>query len=87
MTLKPLSGGSTNSMDVETWVLWHVHLDNKINFWEIDSSSDNVSGDHDTCSCFVEAIETLDSLALLHVTGQLVDLNLSVKLGSIGNPS
>lgn len=69
-------------MDVETWVLRNVYLDNEVNLREIYSSGDDISGDHDPLVVFIEFVIAEDSLVLLHVTSELVNIGFSVELSS-----
>jgi hypothetical protein len=52
-------------MDVLTWIIWRVVLDDPIHRWDIETSSRNISADQDTTSGVTKFEERIGSLVLL----------------------
>jgi hypothetical protein len=56
------SGSSTDSMDVTLWLSWETEIDNGVHIWDIESSSNNVSGDQEAHFTSLEIFHGLESL-------------------------
>ena len=53
-------------MQVLICFVWHVKVDDHIDLLDIDSSTEEISGDHDSELALLELVVHLDSLGLLH---------------------
>lgn len=64
-TLGSKSSCSTNTMKVLIGFIWHVEVEDDIDLLDIDTSSEEVSGNHDSILAFLEILVDLDSFTLL----------------------
>lgn len=53
-------------MKVLISLIWHIKVDNNVDLLDIDSSSEEIGGDHDSELTLLELVVNLDSLGLLH---------------------
>lgn len=59
------SSSSTNTMKILISLVWHVEVEDDIDLLNIDTSSEEVSGNHDSILAFLEIFVHLDSFTLL----------------------
>lgn len=67
-TLSSESSGSSNSVEVLVWLVWHVEVDDNVDLFNIDSSSKDISGYHDSIFGFLELVVDLYTFFLWHIT-------------------
>ena len=60
-TLGSESSGSAHSVQVGVRVLWHVKVEDYVDLLDVNTSSEDVSGDHDSVLEGFEVIVSLDS--------------------------
>ena len=71
-------------MDVRLGVLWRLHLDNKLNVWDVKTSCCYISGDEDLEFVVLESLESHLSLVLRDVSMHGLDIVLDLTRGHGG---
>lgn len=87
MAAESFARGTANTVDVETWILGHIYLDDEIHMIKVNSSGDDVCCHHDSIRSFVKRVQIIESLALVHVSSDFVNWHLAVNLESVLDPS
>ena len=58
-------------MDISLWLSWETEVDNSMNIWDIEASSNDISGDQEAHFAALEVFNGLESLWLVHIAMNL----------------
>jgi hypothetical protein len=53
-------------VEISVIIFWHIIINDNIDSFDIDSSSEDISGNHDSVLEVFEILEVFDSVCLVH---------------------